>query len=810
MNVHTTDINKRNAQHCETRSYSFDIFDTFIIRACTSPDGVFARAFQLSPASRLYPDALDAYVQHRKQSEARARKVALKSTGAAEVTIEQIYHLFSYRLFGLQRSDVPQLVQAEFAAELDLCRAHPDMLRKYLDTRALGARTGFISDTYWSVAQLTELLRSCHPGLCWDFLYSSSTSGSSKSEQLFSLYLDAQSLAPSAATHFGDNAKADVDGARRFGITAQHYPQASASLASIFSRETSVADMLSPRDAGALDGGLRTLRRIVASRSPTNSPPFELGLTVLGPVLRAFDAFIADRVASIERRHGRTAIAFLGRDGLLSHEMWQAMRDKPASYVAINRRVGVMGAAATLGPLIDLMDKLPAINAGTFLKIVKTLPARVAGFFDQHPDGIARGCDLADALPRLVDADEIGALAAGIRTEMLRYLRQQIPDFDSSENLVVVDLGYSGSVQKALRQIFDLEGLPIRLHGLYLLTTDESANDIDDRDSFEGLISDHVVTPHVKRTLLRNVALLEQLCCAGTGSVRSYRHGEALYEENPQPAAQVALVQQVQAGAIKFAVAAAELAPACGFAPFADLPEAARSAATVLARLLLLPTDDELQLLGPISHDVNLGTLAMAPLLDADVARRLQVAQAFPLACTAANPPMWPAASHSAVAPVHNFLYFLFGANRLPSDIFDDVRCGQLKVGMFGADGSSSLVEIGCYRTGLGELRLRIPIARKMGIATVVVPIAQLASEGLLSGPFLHGGSKIGEALSSAVITALPEHRLSVAGLVRSGRYFRATQDDGALLIAVPPVDAAVTIISLGLTPVNGERVMAL
>ena len=810
MNVHTADIKKRNTQHCETHSFSFDVFDTFILRACTTPEGVFARAFALSRAAVLFPGSLDAYVQHRKQSEARARKAALKRSGGAEVTIDEIYQLFPYRLFGLQRSDLPALVQAEFDAEIELCRAQPEMLRKYLDMRESGARTGFISDTYWSGAQLARLLRSCHAGLCWDFLYSSSDSGTSKSGNLFAVYLDAQSLAPANATHLGDHATADIESARRHGIRALHFPQASATLASIFNREASVAEILCPHAAAALDDGLRTLRRIVAAQTPATSPLFELGLTVLGPVLRAFDAFVADRVARIERLHGRTAVAFLGRDGFLSHRLWQDTRDAPASYVAINRRVSVMGAAATLDPLIDLLNKLPAINAATFLEIVKTLPAAVAGFFEQQPRGIARGCDLADALPELVAVYEIAALAAGIRAELMRYLRRQIPGFDACENLVVIDLGYSGSIQKALRRIFDLEGLPTRLHGLYLLTTDESAHDLADQDHFEGFISDLVVTPHVKRMLLRNIAVLEQMCCAATGSVRSYCDGEALYEDNPQPDKQIALVRQVQAGIIRYAAASAELTPACGLAPLANLDTAARSAVAILARWLLLPTDDEVQLLGAMQHDVNLGTLALAPLLDGDFARALQVTQAFPLACAAANPPMWPAASFSAVAPVHNYLYFLFGANRLPSDMFDDVRCGQLRIGMFGADGAASLVEVSCYRTGFGEMRLRIPIARNMAIATVVVPIAQLAPEGLVSGPFLHAGSTVGNALASTCVTALPGQHVGDAGLVRSGRYFRATRDDGALVINLPAQDSPITILSIGLTTLNGERIMAL
>ncbi|MDB5654677.1 MAG: hypothetical protein JWQ94_2290 [Tardiphaga sp.] len=810
MNVHTTDINKRISQHCETQSFSFDIFDTFIIRACTTPEGVFTRAFQLSPAFQLFPDSLDAYVQHRKQSEARARRAAFKRSGAAEVTIEQIYRLFPYRLFGLQRSDLPDLVQAEFDAELSLCRAHPEMLRKYLDIRAAGARTGFISDTYWSVAQLAALLRSCHPGLRWDFLYSSSESGTSKIEELFAVYLAEQSLTPAAATHLGDNPLADIKGAHRHGIAALHYPQATDALTSIFSRETTVAEMLCPGASVGLDDGLRTLRRVVASQSAATSSLHQLGLTVLGPVLHAFDAFIADRVAQIEREHGRTAIAFLGRDGLLSHSIWREMRDTPASYVAINRRVSLMGAAATLDPLIELLNRVPAIDAATFLQIVKMLPPAVAGFFDTQPGGVSSGSDLADELPDLIEADEIGALAAGLRAELMGYLRRQIADFDACENLIVVDIGYSGTIQKALRQIFDLEQLPIRLHGLYLLTMDEAADDIAEPDSFEGFISGLVVTPHVKHMLVRNAMVLEQMCCAATGSVRNYHDGEALYEDNPQPPGQIALAQQVQAGAIGYAAAAVRLAPACGFEPLANLATAARSAAAILGRWLLLPTDDELQLLGSFTHDINLGTLTLAPMVDIDFTRTLQVAQAFPLACTANNPPMWPAASFSALTPVHNYLYFLFGTNRLPSDIFGDVKCGQIAVGMFAADGSSSLLDVSCFRTAFGDLRLRIPVARSMAIGTVVVPIAQLAREALLTGPFLHGGKKTGDALHSADFAALPEHCVSVAGMVRNGRYVRATQDDGALVITLPPPTAAVTIISIGLTPLNGERIMAL
>jgi len=56
-------------------AFSFDVFDTFLLRACTTPDGVFERAYELSGISETHPNASENFVQHRIQAEARARKL---------------------------------------------------------------------------------------------------------------------------------------------------------------------------------------------------------------------------------------------------------------------------------------------------------------------------------------------------------------------------------------------------------------------------------------------------------------------------------------------------------------------------------------------------------------------------------------------------------------------------------------------------------------------------------------------------------------------------------------------------------------
>ena len=749
------------------------------------------------------------FVQHRIQAEARARKLALERSGSTEVRIADIYKYFPFRLFGLSRDALGDLAQIEFEAELELCRANPEMLEQYLDMKRGGLRVGFISDTYWSTDQLARLLRSCSPGLTWDFLYASCDHGSGKSEALFETYLAEQGIDAASSFHVGDNHNADIKGARRHGIRPRYYPQARAPLASKFQRETSIFELQCPDQPSRLDCGARTLRRAVTARSAEHSPAFNVGVTVLGPVMAAFDAFIEARRAALAREGARVAIGFLGRDGLLPYRVWQANRGETGAYVEINRRVSLVGSADTLEPLSELLSPVVKIDAATFVDIVKVQPPAVMKFFAQYPDGIASGRELADALPDLMDPLEITDIAAGVRARLLAYLRAKIAEFDGCTDLILVDLGYSASVQKSLRRIFDREGIRIRLHGAYLLTLDDAFDDIADDDTAEGLISDRIVTPHVKRMLIRNVALLEQLCCSDEGSARDYHGGEVLREGDQRPAAQLALANEVQSGTLAYASRARALAPHYALQPDADPIVAARWAAAVLGRLLLLPDDDELALLGGIKHDVNLGTQALAPLLDAGFINDCIVARGLLTACTAPAPPMWLAGSFAALSPSHAYLYTLFGANRLPANVFGEAQCGTLQVGLFGPDSQASLEAVSVYHTGLGDLRLRIPLSRRMAVATIALPLAKLTRGGMLHGITVQYGESAAKAAENSNVKAIPEGRLIDASLERSGRQFRATTEDGMLLIPVDGFEDDVAIYTVALTALDHDRILA-
>ncbi len=750
-------------------------------------------------------------LQHRIQAESRARKEAKERRGTVEVSITDIYSFFPFRLFGLDREALNDLAVAEFRAELDLCRANPEILQQYLDMKRDGFRVGFISDTYWSTKQLAHLLRNCCPDLTWDFLYASCDHGHGKSGKLFAKYLLEQKVDPATSLHIGDNERADIVGARRHGIAPRYYPQASTRLTSKLQRETSLFELLAPGQPSRLDLGARTLRRMVTARNLQTSAAFHLGMTVLGPVMAAFDAFIENSYRELTKAGGKVAVAFLGRDGFLPHRIWQGSHDSASAYIEVNRRVSVIGAADTLAPLRELISRIPRLDAGAFVDIVKVLPDKVAAYFQKQPQGIAVGADLAEAMPDLMSPRESAALAGGMRERLLTYLRATIPDFDSCTDLVLVDLGYSGSVQKALRRVFDRERIRIRLHGTYLLTLDDAFHDLARGDTVQGLISDLVVTPHVKRTLLRNVALLEQLCSSSKGSVRDYQDGKVLREANPVPAAQIDLAAEVQAGAVAFAASAHELGAQYGLQPFAPSAVGARWTAATLGRLLLLPDDDELALLGSFQHDVNLGTMTLQPMIDSGLVNNLVIARG--LGARLCRDRAADVACRQLRQPVAVAFLFLHAVRRQPAAA-ERVRRGALRHHA-GRPVQGERRGVHGGNPGVSDRPRRFADSRA-GLARDghrhdrTAARRNLRAAGLLHGVVVQTGSTVAEA-SQVPRSSRPLPRTGWFSGASSGRgaHYHASNDDGCLIIPVVAFADDVSIYTVAFTSLSHDRIVS-
>lgn len=793
------------------QSHSFDIFDTTLLRRCTDPVGVYELAFRKLPVARRASELLDSFIYYRRLAEALARRNAMESRGRPEVGIDEIYAAFPGRSFGFTSADTDVLVAAEFAAEQDLCYLNPLAARKITAARAAGHRTGFISDTYWSAAQLAALLRGC--GIAdWDFLYASCEAGLPKSAGLLQIYLASEGLAPADAVHFGDNPAADIRPAAALGIAADHHAYDHPRLAETLERENSLYALLCPQhpDSLRLDGGLRSLRRLAHVEAPTDEAVAgQIGRAVIGPLLATFDRFVAARVERLESEGRQVAVAFVGRDGFLPRQVWQTSRSTPAHYIEINRRVALVGAARSLKPIADMFATSPVVSARVARDFLKRSVPAIEAFFRNQPIGVTSGRQFAQALPSLIDDKTAEELAAPLRRMVTDHLTAAIPGFADCTDLVLVDLGYSGTVQHALRQILDREGLSHRLHGLYLITNDRALEDLAEGDHMEGLISDRVVSARRKNTLLKNISVLEQICCAPEGSVSTYRNGQPQREADSRPDGQVAAAAEIQAGAVGFVRSIGPLLEAGITDPFVGNPAAAHWAAAILGRFLLLPTDGEIALLAGFLQDTNLGSQDLIPLATPAATGDLLAARNMVNAFRSESFCMWPAGSMASVSPVHSQLYAMHATGHLSGNIAADAACGSVTV-VVTAGGEHHKTKVPCYRTPFGDVRLRVPLDGRATDASVALVLGELTREGLLRDIVVQRGDSAYHAMSGINVKPVALDTLRLAGADRQGRAFRVHDDKpGVVFIPVPPADFAVAVLTVTIALPPGQRLLA-
>ena len=122
---------------------------------------------------------------------------------------------------------------------------------------------------------------------------------------------------------------------------------------------------------------------------------------------------------------------------------------------------------------------------------------------------------------------------------------------------------------------------------------------------------------------------------------------------------------------------------------------------------------------------------------------------------------------------------------------------------MFRAGGEASLQAVTVHRTGVGELRIRIPVSRSMDIAIIALPLPKFAPEGLLHGVTIQTAEDVRAAAESHNVVGIAAESLVYAGIQRNGDYYRAESDDGCLLIPVAPMTGDIAIYTVAIMPLG-------
>lgn len=185
--------------------YSFDIFDTLLLRPYINPQEVWRVLEEYESAK--------GFAKARKKADDLTYKQATREE--RETTIAEAYERMPNRFY--------QMMEKEMELERKVLRANPEMLEMWRNVGKKGFRRVIVSDMYLPQNFLENVLK--EKGFDgWDAFYLSSTYKARKTTgKLFQLMLQKEGVEPSEVLHIGDNEWSDVKVPQQMGIKTKHY-----------------------------------------------------------------------------------------------------------------------------------------------------------------------------------------------------------------------------------------------------------------------------------------------------------------------------------------------------------------------------------------------------------------------------------------------------------------------------------------------------------------------------------------------------------------------------------------------------------
>ena len=502
---------------------TLDVFDTALLRRTARPDDVFALAAHRVLTTGRTLRTCSELVAARLKADRRARECA-RATGLDEITFDEIWKQFPS---DWSEEELQAYHSEELQSERDTCVANPQILEFYRSMRD-EYQIVFVSDTPHSPSFLAELLS--QSGFTDPTVFTSSASRKTKVDggSLFDVVLERLGLAPQAVLHIGDNLGSDVINAGRRGLHALW-------LRSSFQR---------PKDPPAATGDEAQLALSVLTGSarlvtPENASResavwYSLGAYAVAPMLLAFTGWLqsAAQQAAVER------LVFLARDGRVLRAAYMALVDEASqlahTYLHVSRRALAFPMFEQLGSV-----ELSLLAQHYDPVSVRELLRRV----DIHVDAVTDALTAADLTPDTVlcstedDARFRRALeqSSSVVIQAARREREALLGYLERENLFslvktgLVDIGWRGTMQRALTDALRLKEVYPPLVGFYFGTNADIAQVIPARGSAIGWLQDVGRQRFGREIVKAGWGVLELIFSSSEGSTQGYKISDGMY-----------------------------------------------------------------------------------------------------------------------------------------------------------------------------------------------------------------------------------------------------------------------------------------
>lgn len=594
--VHSSELKKILTHYTDqTKILSLDCFDTILWRKTATPVDVFYE-LQKKPTFA----ALGFSASLRIQYEAHARNMKFIQEKKTEIILEDIYRAaFPH----LDSSQLSRLAEEELETEMQACYAYPPMLELMQEAVNHHKKIIIVSDTYFTENQLMRLLGYCLPIEIMQIInhiFCSCEYGKSKSNGLFRIVLDKLSQTPDSVLHIGDNHQADVLGAQAAQIPSLEFIHHEQNLTDKYRLQFAAGSLFHSdfRHSHALPNPFRG----VLSNHVIDKPEQMIGFASIGPVMYAFAKFLLNEIEILKKSCKNLKIVFLMRDAYLPSLICETLARRP-----IGKRVRISrftSFAASFCTKEDVEKYLSTVIFTQRYKEIATqllLPEEVITPLVEAT--LQSNSPIMQFLELVLRSDILNIIfikSKEIRQRLFKYLKKET-GLKRGDTLMFIDLGYSGTAQRQLQNVFKQE-LDVDIIGRYLI----ELNIPDWQKSRRGLLDPSWCDDRAMLALVNHIALLEQICTSNEKSVIDYdRQGNPIYSKTSLEKSQYHKLESIQKECVLFAKAAEQFFKKTGYPTHEILRQIALME---LARFIFLPGESEVQYLESFQFDINLGT----------------------------------------------------------------------------------------------------------------------------------------------------------------------------------------------------------
>ena len=667
---------------------SLDVFDTVLWRQVPRPSDAFLLLGERLSLAGALVEWLDPWSFRRLRigAEDRARAHSEAAGDSTEVTIHQIWAELA--VAALRSPDPTAGIAAEVALEREVTVADLDIVELIDAADAHGCPIAVVSNTYLTESLLIGVLE--RPELAPlrnARVFSSCAYGVHKTNGLWESVIKELGVPAERILHVGDDTDADVAVPGELGVRTVHFRHVDSSLRPVLDREGAMPPRERAPSAAVInvhhgDFGITGLRTKVIARphlerfAPDVATGWTYGAGVLGPVLAGFADWVHGRVldaglptAWCMMREGELLADLVGRvadarhSGLEARPIWLSRH--LTARAALSRADDEELRALLVRRLSPTVGRYLA-NLGLGATEVPDLRSRADGRMDDP--GL-----VDEVIGRLTGSEQLRlrilAESAAARERLLRYLRSTIGDVDT---VALVDLGWAGTIQRNLAQVFKAAGLATRTMGLYLATNETSVGRSLEGLHIEGYLTQSGQPEWAIDQIGRSPEVIEQACLATTGSAIDFdEHGAPVVDNSVPPPRQVISKVAVQQGVralqgewLRYERLSSTWHRPVGGGERAQLIEILRTSITK-------PTASEARAFGAWGHEDNFGADDRERIVPDRLGPAVPYLAPQDLAEMNMNDAFWPAGLAAEYDPALAAASASIAEGRVPSEVFD-------------------------------------------------------------------------------------------------------------------------------------------